>query len=354
MNFSPKSFNQILALIPFLFYLVLILRKRKAYELKKVPIITSILLLLIMAFFLGITPIEDDTDKSRYLQRFLGEGRVSDKDIGWQLYNIYMGSILGNNFLAFFILTALIYSFSYFILALKYLPRNYIGYFIIMVCGSIGFSGYGNNTIRMGLALAMMMIVVSLPLKAILKYLLLIIPVLIHASMIVPIFSFTTAYLVKNKRVFEVFWVLCLIIVIIGISPETLFEEIGFVDKRITDYSSNVADGSEYKAGFRFDFLLYSVVPIFIANKWIRKYKYRNRFYLTLYSSYLFSNSIWILMILTDYNDRIAYLSWFLIPLLTLYPLLNYDFDLKMKNISKNVLVIMGIFISLNLLLSLR
>lgn len=348
MESQLKFFGQILAIIPFLFYLFLILRKRKDYELKKVPVIVSVMLLLIMAFLLGLTPIVEDSDKSRYLQRFLGELIDSEKDIGWLMYNMLMGGLLGNNFIVFFIITALIYSFSYLFFALKLMPHKNIGYFIIMVCGSLGFAGYGNNTIRMGFALSVMLLIISIPVKTRIKYLFLFIPVMIHTSMIIPILSYLFAYYINNRKISEMIWIVCLIIAIIGVSPISLFEDLGFIDQRVVNYASSQSDGDGYKAGFRIDFLIYSAVPIFIANKWINKYKYRNKFYLNLYSTYLICNSIWVLMISTNFNDRIAYLSWFMIPLLTLYPLLNQDLSVKMKNIQTNVYLYMGIFIGIN------
>lgn len=62
---------------------------------------------------------------------------------------------------------------------------------------------------------------------------------------------------------------------------------------------------------------------------YIYRKKFNDRFYTLIYNSYLLTNIFWILVIRANFSDRFAYLSWFLIPFLLVYPLLKQKLDLK-------------------------
>jgi hypothetical protein len=66
------------------------------------------------------------------------------------------------------------------------------------------------------------------------------------------------------------------------------------------------------KTGFRWDFLLYSALPIFIG--WIATYKksINDKTYSFILHTYIFSNAFWVLINTAAYSNRFAYLSWFL------------------------------------------
>ena len=79
-----------------------------------------------------------------------------------------------------------------------------------------------------------------------------------------------------------------------------------------------------YKSGFRFDFIIYSLIPALLAYYYIYKKKVKDSFYTNIINSYLIANGLWILVIRANFSDRFGYLSWIFIPLLLLYPALNY------------------------------
>ena len=131
-----------------------------------------------------------------------------------------------------------------------------------------------------------------------------------------------------------------------------LFEKIGFLDQRVEEYTSTIGSENDYGSKFRYDFLLYSILPMYIANIWMNRYHYYSSTYLLVYKAYVLANAIWLLVIRVAYCDRIAYLSWFLIPVLVVYPFLNSEF--RMKNVQKKLILAIGIFVCVNVILSLR
>lgn len=353
---STGFFTLLYAIIPFIFYIFVFFKKRKAYCIENTSVVSSFFLLLLMAILMGVSPIEPDTDKDRYLEEYLGLLKERDSDFGWGVYSDIMQSILGSNVILFFVVTAIIYSFSYFYFSKKLFPENG-GYLLILITGSLGFSGYGSNAIRSGMALALLIQSLVVPKNKwnkIIVLLILLISLSLHKSMIIPIAAYVAANYLKNLRFVESFWMFCLFISVLDINIVSLFEQFAFVDDRVMNYvdSKGGYDSDYSKMGFRPDFVVYSLLPVYIANIWMKRYNYYSDFYGRLYRAYLFANSIWLLSMRVNFADRIAYLSWFMMPMLLLYPLLSGE--LKIKNAQGATLLIIGTFVGMNLLLSLR
>ncbi len=74
---------------------------------------------------------------------------------------------------------------------------------------------------------------------------------------------------------------------------------------------------------FRWDFLLYSSMPILIGAYTLFVRKIYNNTYLILLGTYMYANSFWILVIRGLFSNRFAYLSWFIYPIVLAYPILN-------------------------------
>lgn len=344
--------EQLLFFIPLLFYILLFFKRNKVYKIQPISLAWSVIILLVMSILLVLTPIEEETDKYNYMMEFLGETPERNSEIAWVVYNSVFRSLFQGNIIAFFLFNAILYSFSYYVLARKLFDKDVVGYFIIMAVGSLGFVAYGCNTIRAGIAIGLLFIAFSLPYKLRYRLSLVLIAILIHKSMIIPVFAFIISSYIKNRRFIELFWIICLLISILDFNLSTIFEKLGFVDSRVDQYMSSIGEDSDYGSKFRFDFLLYSLIPLFFANIWIKKYKYSNYLYSKVYNTYLISNAIWLLVIRIEYSDRVAYLSWFLIPILVLYPILKKE--LIIKNAQIIVLFSMGVFIGTNVLLNLR
>lgn len=77
--------------------------------------------------------------------------------------------------------------------------------------------------------------------------------------------------------------------------------------------------------GFRIDFIIYSAAPIIVG--WIAFFKKKiiSRKYRFLLNLYLLANSIWLLCMYAEFTNRIAYLSWFMLPIVLIYPFLNEE-----------------------------
>ena len=347
-------------LITFLPILLLIVYSLLPGKIRRFPNTTafgSVVLMIVLVYAIGEFPPELSFDKEVYTRIYFGTLNYGidygSRDYGWIAYNILCGKIFGNNVDLFFLVTSIIYVGAYYLLAIKLFRKNVIGYFFVMCTGCIGFSAYGTNTIRAGFALAFLLLCLTLSQKRWLQVVLAIIALSMHKSMLIPIVAYIAAKTVKETKIVFVIWGLCLIFSALNLDLGIFFESVGFVDERVESYAESINSWEgEYEKGFRLDFLIYSIVPILIYLYYILKKKIDDKFYSLILMAYLLANAVWLLAIRMSRSDRLAYLSWFLIPILTLYPVLKYPN--KFKYPLRTVLVIMYIFMGVRLYLSLR
>lgn len=171
--------------------------------------------------------------------------------------------------------------------------------------------------------------------------------------MIIPFVAFVGSKFIKQTWLAVLFWGVCLILSAANFDIGLIFENFGFVDERVDRYVSTIDDGGgNYNKGFRVDFLLYSIAPMMISFFYLYIKKIKDARYNHLVRTYLLANAVWLLAIRIAYSDRLAYLSWFMIPYLTLYPVIIHN--QKFRFPQQILLFVMYLFMGVNLALSLR
>lgn len=343
--------NVILVLIPVFFYLFLLLQRKQAYVVHGIPIIFSIFIILSMGFLLGISPFEEGQDKYNYMLEYSGVLEARENEIGWMLYIYILRLFFGSNYFLFFFFSAFFYTISYYVIGNRLFGKDKVGYFIIMSFGSLGFIGCGNNAIRSGIAIAIICYGLGFSSNKWIRLLLLISSVLVHKAMLLPLLAYGASLFIKNRRLVLLFWFFCLIISLVGFDLQSIFDQYSSVDERVEKYSNRMGDDDIF-GKFRFDFLIYSMVPIIIANYWITKFKIKDMFYLNIYKTYILANSLWLLVIRMPQCNRVAYLSWVLIPIMTIYPLLNNL--VHKRNVQRYLTIIIGMFLMVSVVLAFK
>ena len=96
-------------------------------------------------------------------------------------------------------------------------------------------------------------------------------------------------------------------------------------DDRLTYLTNEQEEGVFSHSGFRWDFLIYSMMPILLGYYIVIRHGIRNKTYEMLLNTYTLSNAFWIMVIRANYSNRFAYLSWFMYPIVLAYPLLKVD-----------------------------
>jgi hypothetical protein len=226
----------------------------------------------------------------------------------------------------FFGITSSIYTLLY-VLVCKRMTKGKATLSLLTLCfGGPFFIAYLDNTLRAGMALSIVLLAFTFLRQSRIKAGILAVAAIgIHTSMLLPVGALTLAYYYPKPRVYYAFWFLSIIVSLVaGSTFSHLFANM-MDDQRMSEYLMQDADiaALRYNVGFRWDFILYSLLPLVVGWYFIVKKNFKDKMYLTLYSAYIIANIFWILVIRAPFSDRFAYLSWFMIPFLYGYPLLN-------------------------------
>lgn len=248
---------------------------------------------------------------------------------------------------AWFILVDLIYIGCMYLACKKLLRENlYIA--MLFMLSAFSFFSYGVNGLRNGVACSLVMLAISCYIFSfkgkIVAAVLCLLGFYIHKSIMLPIVTFLISfYFVKDLKWALYFWIFSIVLSLSIGSQFAVFVEplLGF-DDRLGDYFNAANDAEVMKGfsstGFRWDFLLYSALPILLGVYVVYKKKVYNRFYHILLNTYILANAFWIIVIQASFSNRFAYLSWFLYPLVLAYPLLKFP-------IWKNQGKVVGLFL---------
>lgn len=302
----------------------LLLQRRRTFS---VPFIYAVLFIVVV----GLRPISiafmDTVNYAHTYENYIQieERIVASRDSFFYLFMWLCSQVMSVN--AFFLILEFLYVIPI-VLACKRLLNNNADIGIVFSLAAFSFFTYGVNGLRNGIATSFMLLAISLMRgNRRDKFICLILSLLaigIHASSALPVLCMLAAYLIKNRKVMFAFWMLSIIISLIaGSRVESLFASMGF-DDRLSDYiHPDIEDDLYTITGFRWDFLLYSAIPILLGYYVIIKKKVFNPTYLLLLGTYIYANAFWIMVIRAEFSNRFAYLSWFLYPVVLAYPLLK-------------------------------
>ena len=170
----------------------------------------------------------------------------------------------------------------------------------------------------------------------------------IHRSISLPIAAFVAAsFLIKSPKVAIYFWIASIgLSLVAGGALTNFFSGLGF-DDRMSSYANSMdKDASQFsQTGFRWDFLLYSAMPIWLTWYVTKKAEteralygdtieeaetnitgagrvadaHSMRVFNILAITYIIANSFWVMVIRAAFSNRFAYLSWFLYPIVLAY-----------------------------------
>lgn len=292
------------------------------------------ILALFLIFFLGLRPVSGRyfVDTANYAQSYdvIAYVEKFEWDKEWVFNGLmFLFAKSGLSVHAFFFIVEVAYiGFSAW--ACKRLFDRYGYLAFLVVIGSFSFYSYGINGIRNGMAAAIMILALSYldtnKWKAVLWAF---VAVNVHNSMLLPVAAMIACLVHNNTKHYFYFWVLSIVVsATVGSTMETLIAGSGLVeDDRFTGYLTAEVDKASFSStGFRWDFLLYSCVPILIGYYYVVKKGFRDRTYLFFLNTYILSNSFWVMVIRANFSNRFAYLSWFLYGIVLVYPFLKCEY----------------------------
>lgn len=216
---------------------------------------------------------------------------------------------------------------------------------------------FGVNGIRNGLACSMVIFAFAIAAnkgvgQLILAGIVMVLAFGIHRSTALPIIAFFAAsYLIKSPKFAIVFWVASIgLSLVLGGFFTNFFMGLGF-DDRMTSYATSMEQNKEQfsQTGFRWDFLLYSAMPVWLTWYICKKVDegkamygetleeietgvpgagriadaHSMRVFYILSTTYMLANSFWVMVNRAAFSNRFAYLSWFLYPVVIAYAVIR-------------------------------
>tara|TARA_R110000868_G_scaffold317430_4_gene578270 strand:- start:605 stop:1702 length:1098 start_codon:yes stop_codon:yes gene_type:complete len=290
------------------------------------------LLLFIVILYIGQRPVSgkyfgDMKTYSRYYLKYsMGEKVTASKDVGFHYFMKSLAILVPIN--TFFTIIATLYIFPLYKISKEFF-KEYWYYAFIMFIISYSFWTYGTNGIRNGAAGSLFLWGVSYHRKKMVMAFLFLIALQFHKTMFLPIIAFLITYKYNDPKFFLKGWLACIpLSLLMGGIWISLFASLGFGgDDRLAGYlTGEAAEGTFASTGFRWDFLFYSGFAVFAGYYFVIKKKFNDPLYFKLLNTYLICNGFWILVIKANYSNRFAYLSWFMMAIIIIYPLLKQQF----------------------------
>lgn len=235
--------------------------------------------------------------------------------------------------------------------ARRWFPRHFL-MTLIFLFTSFSFFSYGTNGIRNGMATSIAMAGLTFFCRSrkelTIGYVLIILACLTHKSCLLIFAAATAARFFKNININVGIWFGCILLSLLFAEPlKNLMS--GLIDDGRASFYINQQVATQgaiafSRTGFRWDFLLYSALPIALGWYAITKQKIKDETYIFLLTTYIFANSVWCLINSVAYSNRFAYLSWFLYPIIIVYPLAKLKVTSSQGVIAGGLLIFFIIF----------
>ena len=174
----------------------------------------------------------------------------------------------------------------------------------------------------------------------------------VHRSTALPIVAFFAAsYVIKSPKMAVYFWISSIgVSLVAGERVTNFFAGLGF-DDRMVSYAVSPDEDSDRcsHTGFRWDFLAYSAMPVWLTWYICKKAEKDQmeygataeeletgvtgagriadvnsmKIFNILATTYILANSFWVMVIRASFSNRFAYLSWFLYPIVLAYAVIR-------------------------------
>jgi len=222
-------------------------------------------------------------------------------------------------------------------LAMRRMFGTYYYIPFLVILSMFTFWVYGVNGVRNGagasLFILAMTYVNNIPLMLAICFM----AIGFHTSVYLMIACAALAWFVKNSYYYLAGWVACVIIsYFVGFTIQNFLATlpIGIGEDRFSGYltyteAEMASEGVFVSMSFRWDFVAYSALGVAVGYYFIFIRKFRDEYYHWVYNTYLALNAFWILIIRAAYSNRFAQISWFILPIVLIYPFMKQRFWLN-------------------------
>lgn len=294
---------------------------------------TVITVLIIL--YMGLRPVSYVFgDMVHYANRFYNTDPLNSSFYfgrEWAFNNLTILMAKLGNVSYYFFICSFIYIASLW-WAMKRIFGNYFWIPLLVIISMFTFWTYGVNGIRNGLGASVFILALSFANNIPLMILWAFIALGFHQSVLLMIGAALLAWFLNRNKLYLGIWLAAIPISLrYGWTLQFLLASTGFMqsDERMAAYltrENEVGELVETSSSFRWDFLLYSAMAVGVAYYFIYLRKFKDQYYIWLFNIYLICNAFWIIVIRASYSNRIAQLSWFIMPIILIYPFIKKRF----------------------------
>jgi len=289
-------------------------------------LLPAVLLVVLLVVYIGFRPISwlfADMKMYAHTYENMNVSYVIGKS-EW-IFSLLMVACryLGLSAQQFFLIIALLYAYFSFEACRKLLPENTLWAFLF-VMSAFSFWGYATNGIRHGLAGSIMLLGIAYGVDKkwgwalVLMYM----AMSVHRSIALPIIMFLAAsFMIQKPKTAILFWLSSIVLsLLMGSYITHFFASLGFDDRMANYVQRSTQWESQFShTGFRWDFLLYSAVPVVLTWYISESRNIQDTSFNILANTYILSNAFWVMVIQSAFSNRFAYLSWFMYPIVIAY-----------------------------------
>lgn len=300
----------------------------------------GLILMVLIVFYMGARdPNGPFGDTSNYTSTFWNKAD-SGSPFAWTWNGEWLFVNLMNfiakttkNIHLFYTICAAVYVGALWHAMVRIFGRHYYIPFVVII-SMFTFWQYGVNGVRNGMGASLFILamtyVENLPVMIALSLM----GAGVHKSIYIMIGAGALAWFVKNSYYYLAGWITCVILsYFAGLAIQSTLTNIPFfgMEDRLSgyleySYDQMVNDGYVVSTQFRWDFILYSSLAVFIGYYFIFVRKFKDEYYHWIYNIYLITNAFWVLIIRAAYSNRFAQISWFIMPIVLIYPFMKRRF----------------------------
>ena len=219
-------------------------------------------------------------------------------------------------------------------LALRRIFREYNFIPFVVVISMFTFWAYGVNGMRNGVGASLFILAMTYTENIPMMIIIALMGAGMHNTVYLMIAAALLAWFVNDSRLYIAAWFLCIIIsFFIGESIQAWMA--GFADSVADDnkLTKYLADDTivdfrtlDISRTFRWDFLAYSGLGVAVAAYFLYRRLFQDEYYRWIVNIYIICNAFWVLIIRAPYSNRFAQISWFILPIVLIYPFMRERF----------------------------
>ncbi len=318
----------------------------------------GLMTLLIVILLMGMRPINGNYgDTATYAYGF--DKYAQNKDAihfywekEWLFGNTMRFFAKYSNIHAFFTTCAIVYVGALW-LALRRIFDEYNFVPLLVVMSMFTFWAYGVNGVRNGMGASMFILAMTYTNNIPMMLGIAFVGAGIHNSVYIMLAAAALAWVLNNSRLYMLIWGTCIALsfTIGSMIQSWMAGFAGSIDEgnKLTSYltystSNMLSEGIIVATSFRWDFVAYSGLGVAIGAYFILRRRFEDEYYRWIFNTYLLCNSFWILIIRAPYSNRFAQISWFILPIVLIYPFMRERFWINQEKMLGLALVLFFAF----------